>query len=77
MIGPPVGVRVYLAAEVTSKRKDFDGLAGLVQQRLRQDPFGGAAHVSRDKRGGLVKLLWRDGQSLVLYAKRLERGRFT
>ena len=39
LIGPPSGVRVYLAAGVTDMRKGFDGLAALVQQRLRQDPF--------------------------------------
>ena len=77
MIGPPAGVRVYLAAGVTDMRKGFDGLAALVQQRLRQDPFGGAVYAFRGKRGDLVKLLWWDGQGLVLHAKRLERGRFT
>ncbi|MHA0336984.1 IS66 family insertion sequence element accessory protein TnpB, partial [Sphingomonas aquatilis] len=77
MIGPPGGVRVYLAAGVTDMRKGFDGLAALVQQRLRQDPFGGAVYAFRGKRGDLVKLLWWDGQGLVLHAKRLERGRFT
>lgn len=77
MIGPPAGVRVYLAAGVTDMRKGFDGLAALVQQRLRQDPFGGAVYAFRGRRGDLVKLLWWDGQGLVLHAKRLERGRFT
>ena len=57
-------------------RKGFDGLAALVQQRLRQDPFGGAVYAFRGKRGNLVKLLWWDGQGLVLHAKRLEHGRF-
>ncbi|WP_420794439.1 IS66 family insertion sequence element accessory protein TnpB [Sphingomonas hankookensis] len=28
-------------------RKGFDGLAALVQQRLRQDPFGGAVYAFR------------------------------
>lgn len=77
VIGPPAGVRVYLAAGVTDMRKGFDGLAALVQQRLRQDSFGGAVYAFRGKRSDLVKLLWWDGQSLVLHAKRLERGRFT
>ena len=30
----------------------------------------------RGRRGDLVKVLWWDGQGLVLYAKRLERGQF-
>lgn len=77
VIGPPAGVWVYLAAGVTDMRKGFDGLAALVQQRLRQDPFGGAVYVFQGKRGDLVKLLWWDGQGLVLHEKRLERGRFT
>ena len=76
MIGPPSGVRVYLAAGVTDMRKGFDGLAALVQQRLRQDPFGGAVYAFRGRRGDLVKLLWYDGQGLCLYSKRMDRGRF-
>ena len=39
MIGPPPGVRVWLAAGVTDMRKGFDGLAALVRQHLGQDPF--------------------------------------
>ena len=77
MIPVPANTRVWLAAGVTDMRKGFDGLAALVQQRLRQDPFGGAVYAFRGRRGDLVKLLWWDGQGLVLHAKRLERGRFT
>lgn len=77
MIGPPVGVRVYLAAGVTDMRKGFDGLAALAQSVLHKDPFSGAVFAFRGKRGDLIKLLWYDGQGLVLHAKRLERGRFT
>lgn len=61
MIGPPGGVRMYLAAGVTDMRKGFDGLAALVQHRLRQDPFGGAVYAFRGRRGDLVKPLWWDG----------------
>ena len=76
MIALPSGVRVWLAAGVTDMRKGFDGLAALVQQRLRQDPFGGAVYAFRGKRGDLVKLLWFDGQGLCLFSKRLDRGGF-
>ena len=77
MIGPPAGVRVFLAAGSTDMRKGFDGLAALAQSALDKDPFSGAVFAFRGKRGDLVKLLWWDGQGMVLHAKRLERGRFT
>jgi transposase len=76
VIGPPGSVRIWLAAGVTDMRKGFNGLAALIQQALCEDPFSGQVFVFRGKRGDLVKLLWWDGDGLVLYAKRLERGRF-
>ena len=76
MLQPPPGTRVFLACGVTDMRKGFDGLAALVQVVLAQDPYGGALFLFRGRRGDLVKALWWDGQGLVLYAKRLERGHF-
>jgi transposase len=76
VIGPPGGVRVWLAAGITDMRKGFDGLAALIQQTLTEDPFSGQVFVFRGRRGDLVKLLWWDGDGLCLFAKRLERGRF-
>ena len=76
MIPVPAGVRVWLAAGHTDMRKGFDGLAVLVQERLKADPFGGQLFVFRGKRGDLIKLIWHDGQGMCLFAKRLERGRF-
>ena len=57
-------------------RRGFDGLALLVQEMLKRDPHCGHLFVFRGKRGGLIKVLWHDGQGLCLLAKRLERGRF-
>jgi len=76
MITPPPGTRVWLAGGVTDMRKGFDGLAMLVQEKLRRDPFGGQIFVFRGRRGYLLKALWWDGQGLCLFAKRLEKGRF-
>lgn len=76
MIAIPSGVRVWLATGHTDMRKGFDGLALLVQERLRRDPHGGHLFVFRGRRGGLIKVLWHDGQGMCLFAKRLERGRF-
>ena len=76
MIPVPSGTRVWLATGHTDMRKGFDGLALRIQEVLKQDPHGGHVFVFRGKRGGLIKLLWHDGQGLCLFAKRLERGRF-
>ncbi len=77
MIGlVPAGTRVWLAAGVTDMRKGMDGLAGLAQMALREDPFSGHVFAFRGRRGDLVKLLWFDGDGLCLFTKRLERGRF-
>ena len=76
MISLPPGARVPLACGRTDMRKGIDGLAMLAQQVLAEDPFGGALFAFRGKRGGLVKLLWYDGQGMCLFSKRLEKGHF-
>src|SRR5258707_4637342 len=76
MIPVPTGARVWLASGHTDMRKGFDGLALLVQERLKRDPHGGHLFVFRGRRGGLIKVLWHDGQVLCLFSKRLERDRF-
>jgi transposase len=64
MIPVPSGARVWLAAGHTDMRKGFDGLALMVQETLRRDPHGGHLFVFRGRRGGLIKVLWHDGQGL-------------
>ena len=76
MIPVPSGVQVWLASGHTDMRKGFDGLALLVQETLKRNPHNGHLFVFRGRRGGLVKVLWHDGQGMCLFAKRLERGRF-
>lgn len=76
MIALPSGTRVWLVAGATDMRRGFTGLSALVQTALEQDPFSGHVFVFRGKKGDLIKLLWFDGDGLLLLAKRLERGRF-
>jgi transposase len=76
MIAIPSGVQVWLATGHTDMRKGFDGLAVLVQEVLKRDAHKGHLFVFRGRRGGLIKVLWHDGQGMCLFAKRLERGRF-
>ena len=76
MIGLPSGTRVWIAAGHTDMRKGFNGLAALVQSALADNPYSGHVFVFRGRRGDILKVLWFDGQGLLLLAKRLERGRF-
>ena len=76
MIVLPCGTRVWIVAGHTDMRKGFDGLAALVQTALADNPFCGHVFVVRGRRGDILKVLWFDGQGLLLLAKRLERGRF-
>lgn len=76
MIGLPANTRVWIVAGHTDMRKGFDGLAAMVQTALAANPFRGHVFVFRGRRGDILKVLWFDGQGLLLLAKRLERGRF-
>ena len=76
MIGPTGQVRVLVATTPVDFRKGMDGLAALVKEQLKGDPFSGAIYVFRAKRADRVKLIWWDGSGLCLLAKRLEDGKF-
>jgi transposase len=68
--------RVFLCLLPTDMRKSFDGLTGLVQQHLGQDPLAGDLFVFRSKRGDRLKLLYWDSDGLAIWYKRLEEGTF-
>ena len=76
MIGLPAGTRIWIAAGVTDMRCGFNSLSAKIQTALGENPFSGHVFVFRGRRGDILKVLWFDGQGLMLLAKRLERGRF-
>ena len=71
-----VGVRIYVATAAVDGRKSFDTLCEVIRTALGRDPLGGDLFVFRNRHADRVKVLFWDGNGLVLYAKRLERGRF-
>jgi transposase len=69
-------VRILLAARPVDFRKGMDGLAALVQQALRADPFAGDVFIFRPRRTDRVKILVYDGTGLVEPCSRnLGKGR--
>ena len=75
MIGLPAGTRILLFAEPTDMRKGHDGLFGLVRA-AGEDPLSGDLFVFISRRRDRAKILTFDRGGLVLWYKRLERGRF-
>lgn len=76
MIGPSGAIRVMMATKPVDFRKGAEGLAALVREKMRGDPFSGVIYVFRAKRADRVKLIFWDGTGMVLVAKRLEDGAF-
>ena len=76
MIPVPANTKVWLAAGVTDMRRGFVSLAAQAEATLKQDPYTGHLFVFRGRRGGLVKVIWWDGQGACLFSKRLEKGKF-
>ena len=57
-------------------RKGFEGLYGLVRDRLQCEPLSGHVFLFSNAQRNRLKLLVFDGSGLWVCAKRLEKGRF-
>jgi transposase len=70
-------LKIVVALEPCDMRKGFNGLYGLVAQRLQEDPRAGALYVFSNRQHTRLKMLYFDGTGLWLLTKRLERGTFS
>ena len=57
-------------------RKGFEGLYGLVRDRLQCEPLSGHVFLFCNARHNRLKLIYWDGSGLWVCAKKLSRGRF-
>lgn len=77
MLGFPHTLRIYLAVEPVDMRKQFNGLWAQAVERLQEDPREGALFVFTNRDRDRLKMLYWDGTGPWVFAKRLEKGRFS
>lgn len=68
--------KYYLYTEATDMRKGFNGLSGLVRNKLGQNPLSGTVFIFLNRRKDRMKLLVWESGGFVLYYKLLESGTF-
>lgn len=76
MLSFGAATRIWLLAGTTDLRKSFNGLSGLVAQRLEEDPLSGHVFLFCNRERTQLKVLFWDGSGLWVCAKRLEKGSF-
>ena len=67
----------YLCPGSCDLRKGFDALCGVVISQMGRNPLSGEVFLFLNRSRTSIKLLHWERGGLVLYHKRLERGRFT
>ena len=69
-------VRIFVCTKPADMRKSFDGLSGMVQEFLGQDPLSGHLFLFFNKRRDRAKILLWERDGLLIVYKRLEAGSF-
>lgn len=68
--------RVYLHRLPIDMRKQMDGLAALVENAVKQNPFSGSLFVFINRGRDKLKILAWDQSGFIVWYKRLEREKF-
>jgi transposase len=76
MLGLGAATRIYVATGATDMRLGFNGLFGLVRDRLACDALSGHLYLFANARRDRMKVLFFDGSGPWVCAKRMEGGTF-
>lgn len=67
---------IYVKPGATDMRKQTAGLAGVVQNVLKADPFAGSLYLFCNRRRNLLKAIYWEKNGFCLWSKRLEKDTF-
>jgi transposase len=76
MLSISPSTRIFVHALPTDMRKGFNGLCAIVSQAFEMDVLDGDYFVFLNRPCNRCKVLLWDRDGLVVWAKRLEQGRF-
>lgn len=76
MFGLSPATKIYVAVDAVDMRKGYEGLHGMVRDRLGENPLSGHLFLFTNKPRTRLKALVWDGSGLWVCGKRLEKGRF-
>ena len=76
MISVAHGIKIFVCTEPADMRRSFDGLSGMVETVVKQDPLSGHLFLFRNRNRDRLKILYWDRDGLAIWYKRLEEGTF-
>ena len=74
MFGLGPATKIFIAVEGVDMRKGFDGLYGLVRDRLGHDPLSGHLFLFSNRDRSRLKILVWDGSALWVCASGWRKG---
>ena len=69
-------VKIFIRPGFTDMRKAVNGLTGIIQEKMEQDPLSGSVYIFCNRDRKLIKAIWWDRTGFWLCQKRLEKDKF-